>query len=55
MEASKDRLSVDKKRLTVVVPIRIKEQLRKAAEADGRSMSNYIANVLEKHFKSSKG
>lgn len=40
------QIAQDKTRISLVIPKELKEQLERAAEADQRSMSNYIVMIL---------
>lgn len=41
-------------RLVILLPAELKAALAKAAEADRRSMSQYVAILLEKHLAENK-
>ena len=41
----------DKVRVSTILTKKLKEKLQKLAAKDNRSLSSYIANVLEKHSK----
>ncbi len=46
-------ISVNNDRLTIIIPKELKSQLKKLADSENRSVSNYIATLLEEHV--SKG
>lgn len=43
-------ISENNDRLTIIINKEIKKSLEKIAKEDGRSLSNYVANLLEKHL-----
>ena len=45
------QIAQDKTRISLVIPKELKEQLERAAEADQRSMSNYIVMILTAAMK----
>ncbi|MBS5937736.1 hypothetical protein [Clostridium sp.] len=38
-------------RLTIIINKETKNKLAKIAEADGRSISNYVSRLIEKHVE----
>jgi len=40
-------------RLVILLPLELKQALAKAAEADHRSMSQYVTLLIERHLKES--
>jgi predicted DNA-binding protein len=47
-------ISANNDRLTVIIPKYIKEELKKLADKENRSVSNYVVNLLEKHVKENR-
>ncbi|WP_346938193.1 DNA-binding protein [uncultured Clostridium sp.] len=45
-------ISKDNDRLTIIINRDIKKALEEIAKRDSRSVSNYVANLLEKHVLS---
>lgn len=45
-------ISKDNDRLTIIINKDIKKSLEQIAKNDGRSLSNYVATLLEKHVAS---
>lgn len=45
-------ISKDNDRLTIIINKNIKKSLEEIAKQDSRSVSNYVANLLEKHVLS---
>lgn len=41
----------DKTRMTIILPIDVRDALRAEAEACGRTMSNYVAYILAQHVQ----
>lgn len=44
-------ISKDNDRLTIIISKDLKEKLSVIAKEDGRSISNYVARLLEKHIE----
>lgn len=44
-------ISANNDRLTVIIPKSVKEELKKLADSENRSLSNYVVNLLEAHVK----
>lgn len=42
-------ISANNDRLTIIIPKSVKDELKQLADSENRSLSNYIANLLEKH------
>lgn len=44
-------VSTKDNKIVVTVPAEMKEQFKKLADAEGRSLSNYVIQVLKKHIE----
>ncbi|PLR72321.1 hypothetical protein [Bacillus sp. UMB0728] len=47
-------ISADNDRLTVIIPKKVKNELKELAAKENRSLSNYVVNLLESHVIESK-
>jgi len=51
MASGLDRLSPDKARVTVILPVEVRDKGKKLAEQDDRSLSNLLTTLLKKYIK----
>ena len=47
-------MATNKSRVSFVIPEKTKKELEKIAELDGRSVSNYVLNVVKKAIAEAK-
>jgi hypothetical protein len=47
-------ISKNNERLTIIISKSLKEEIRKLAEKENRSMGNYIVNILQNHVEQTK-
>jgi mRNA-degrading endonuclease RelE of RelBE toxin-antitoxin system len=47
-------ISANNDRLTIIISKSVKDELKKLADSENRSLSNYVVNILEKHVDNSK-